>query len=226
MNDDDLKNAVRKTAPALALASHAYEERLRECGPTAKGVFWRDEDSVRLRFEMLLRVIRADDAAGRGLSAADFGCGYGALWDYIKDEPFMKGGAYAGYDISEAMTAEARARITDPRARFERRVLVSAPADYVFASGVFNMHMNADKQEWREYIYASLQMLWAQSRKGLAFNMLSEKKRGNMTSLYFADPDEVFAFCRKNLSGGAELIEDYDLPDFTVLVRRQRAAAR
>lgn len=218
-NPDSPADVVREALPVLALVNHAYEKRLRKHGATPRGVFWRSEDSARLRFKILLRVIRAEDAAG-GLSAADLGCGYGAFWDYIKDAPFMKGGAYTGCDMSEAMIAEARARINDPRAQFERGVYVKAPVDYGFASGVFNMNLGADERAWEDYIHASLRLLWAQCRKGMAFNMLSAKKREDMRGLYYADPDAIFAFCRERLSADAELIEDYPAPDFTVLVRR------
>ena len=61
MDPDDIRDATRRLAPIAVL----YDFRLRECGPTARGVYWRNEDGQRLRFEVLIGVIDVKDEADR-----------------------------------------------------------------------------------------------------------------------------------------------------------------
>ena len=222
MADDppqDPREILRAAPKMLVPVVRAYENRLKRYGSTPQGVFWRNQNSADIRFELLVRLIKEEHRAG-GVSIADLGCGYGAFWDFIKDKAFMNQSLYTGYDMSADMIDEATRRITDSRATFVRQVQVLAPVDYAFASGTFNMHLGWDEAEWDAYIRASLDVLWRRCRHGMAFNLLSEKKREDMEGLYYADPDAYAAFCRRTLSANIELIDDYPAPDFTVLVWR------
>ena len=57
-----------------------YDEKIRTHGPTARGVDWKSAESQQLRFAQLVRVIDSS----RPFTVNDFGCGYGALLDYLK----------------------------------------------------------------------------------------------------------------------------------------------
>ncbi len=56
-----------------------YAERLAEHGVTARGVDWNGEASQHVRFEQLMRVAEP----GAPVSVNDWGCGYGALVDWL-----------------------------------------------------------------------------------------------------------------------------------------------
>src|SRR4051812_21370294 len=73
-----------------------YASKLREHGPTPRGVDWRDRESQEVRFDALLKI--ADVA---GASLIELGCGYGALYGYIRQTGL--GLTYAGYDIAQEM---------------------------------------------------------------------------------------------------------------------------
>ena len=79
-----------------------YDSKIEQHGPTSKGVDWNGEESQELRFEQLLSLVSEKNA-----SILDFGCGYGAMYDFLK----KKGhdfSAYFGVDISDAMLSEAK----------------------------------------------------------------------------------------------------------------------
>jgi SAM-dependent methyltransferase len=210
----------RKAARMLKPVARSYERRLAELGPDARAVFWKSEDHQVIRFETLYDLFDPADEQAGGVSIADFGCGYGAFFDFLKDTPVMKGGTYVGYDMSRKMVEAARARIRDPRARFLQQLTVTEPADYVFACGTYNMHMGADPDEWADYIKQSLRELWGKTQKTLAFNLLRADAGDRYQGLYYADADEFLDFCRRELSVNTQVTNDDPMPDFTFIVRR------
>ena len=89
-------------------SNRVYDECLRIDGETAEGVHWRDYESQIARFDELVKIIEPNI----GLSLTDWGCGYGALYDYLKDKPWMESAQYTGLDINEKMILACRRRIT------------------------------------------------------------------------------------------------------------------
>ncbi|MAN79408.1 MAG: SAM-dependent methyltransferase [Rhodospirillaceae bacterium] len=210
----------KKAARLLKPVARSYERRLAELGPDARAVFWKSEDHQLVRFERLYDVIDPADEQAGGISVADFGCGYGALFDFLKDSPALRGGTYVGYDMSSKMVEAARARIRDPRARFLQKITVTEPADYVFACGTYNMHMGANIDEWADYVKESLRELWAMTDKTFAFNLLRADAVERYQGLFYVDGDEFLTFCKTELSPRTTMTNDTPLPDFTFIVRR------
>jgi SAM-dependent methyltransferase len=213
-------DAIPKTLTAIR---DLYTSNLAAHGATSKSVGWRDEASQLLRFDRLSQVI--EPAARRdGFTAADWGCGYGAMYHYLDRTAGGALRAYTGYDISEPMLETARRAITAPRARFVLAAEVEQDADYAFVSGTFNVRMKATREEWDAYIRQQLQALWARSRRGLAFNLLTSYVDWEQPDLFYADPREFFDFCRRHLSRYVTLLHDYPLYEWTMIVRREGTA--
>jgi len=216
-------NIMDRVPGLLAPIALVYTQRLRDWGPSPRGVFWRDAAGQQLRFEVLAGVL-GDDAHVGGAAVNDLGCGYGALHGFLEGlkpaGPFV----YHGYDISEDMLILARQRIKDPAATFEISPIALSTADYSIASGTFNMKMAAQPAEWDEYIRASLVHLWSRSTKGMAFNMLDHKNPHQESGLYYADPAAYLEFCRREISPDARLVDDYPLKEWSILMRRESTA--
>jgi SAM-dependent methyltransferase len=202
-------------APVLRSVSTYYQGRLDEFGPTARGVDWNSTESQRLRFAQLLRLVEGADA----FSINDYGCGYGALLDFLLERPAAF--TYTGFDVCPAMIAAAQTRHGGTaNARFTERPDV-APADYTLASGIFNVKLQHAAGDWREYVLDTLVDLHGLSTRGFAFNMLTsysdpERRRPD---LYYEDPRQMFDHCRRAF-GRVALLHDYPLFEFTVLVRK------
>lgn len=195
-----------------------YERKLQSFGTTPRGVDWKDESSQTKRFEQLARAL---GLAGRGdpFTLVDFGCGYGALLQYL-----CGAGApvtYIGYDRSTRMVEEARA--AHPEATFTADWSSVPRADYVLASGVFNVRLDTPPEEWQGYVIRTLQSIDEKATEGWAVNFLTgyadeDRKRSD---LHYADPAEVFDWCKRSASKWVSLFHDYDLYEFTVGVRRR-----
>jgi SAM-dependent methyltransferase len=193
-----------------------YAERLRRFGATPAGVDWRDAASQRTRFEQLCKVVT--DRQG---SAIDLGCGYGALLAYLREQGFS--GAYHGLDVAPEMIEAARVtHKDDPQASFEVSSAPSHTADYLIASGIFNVRQHYTTPEWEEYIAATLADMDRASLKGFAFNSLTTYSDRDMMrdDLYYADPYRYFDLCKRLYSRQVALLHDYDLYEFTVIVRK------
>ena len=108
-----------------------------------------------------------------------------------------------------------------------RFVLSNVPdcvADYGVASGVFNDRVGRSNDEWLSYIKETLNALDRTSRLGFAFNCLTSYSDPDRIreNLYYADPCQLFDFCKRSYSRDIALLHDYGLYEFTVLVRKQQ----
>ncbi|MDP6172688.1 MAG: class I SAM-dependent methyltransferase [Rhodospirillales bacterium] len=205
--------------PLLRSVSKSYGAALNLFGPISRGVGWRKPEEQVMRFHILAQVMAGRRHRG-GVSINELGCGYGAMFDAFRTEPFMQDGSYWGYDINQRMLAQAEARISDPRARFIHGHEVTRMADYSLVSGTYNIKMEADDATWLTFIEQSLTMLWKNSRLGLAFNMMSRLGEKKEKNLYYADPVYFVEFCQQTLSHNVCLRHDYHMPEWTILVTR------
>jgi SAM-dependent methyltransferase len=193
-----------------------FAGRLREHGPTPRGVDWNSDAAQIVRFEQLLRVV---DPSGP-FSLNDYGCGYGALLDLMLARGWPVD--YRGYDVAGEMIDAALARVGEaPGRRFVRAAADLGPADYTVASGIFNIRVGRSDDEWRAYLEQTLDEIRGLSRRGFAFNALtSYSDPGHMRpDLYYADPCALFDLCKRRYSRQVALLHDYGIWDFTILVR-------
>ncbi|MBF0335328.1 MAG: class I SAM-dependent methyltransferase [Alphaproteobacteria bacterium] len=193
-----------------------YAAMLAEHGPTPLGVGWNGLARQRLSFETLCAIIPPDDT---GQTINDLGCGYGALFDFLAPRPALRDGLYYGWDAAPAMIEAAKARIADPRVNFAVARQPLAGADWSFASGTWNIKLDAPTAEWERVVAEGIRALAFASRRGYAFNMLSTRGPAREAEIHLGDPTRWLAFCRDNLPGRPELVEDYGLPEFTIRVR-------
>jgi len=201
----------------LAEIARYYADRLAAHGPTAHGVDWNGAESQTSRFRELARVISENDP----FSVNDLGCGYGAFFDYLAEH--RADFVYNGFDIAAEMIATADKRLSGVgKARF---VIADRPdtiADYGVASGIFNVRLDRTDADWKRYCFDVIEMMNATSARGFSFNCLTSfsdlHKRRDY--LYYANPGEFFDYCKLNFSRNVALLHDYDLYEFTILVRK------
>ena len=125
-----------KNSEIFTKTKSAYEKQISIHGFSPKGVFWQSHKTQQSRFETLIKAIKVSDLSGK-ISISDFGCGYGALFQYIKNKPFMKGSLYIGYDIVDSFINEAKRRF--PHSEWICSETILKETDYIFISGAFNM---------------------------------------------------------------------------------------
>ena len=176
------------------------EDLLARHGDGHEAVSWPTESNQRERFKLLLRNIPQDVP----FTLIDLGCGLGHLLDYILEtgRPIQ---SYVGLDISPAMVKAASDRTTDPRASFSAESLVGFRADYVVASGIFNLPMEVPRAEWADYMRQQVRQMFAAANIGIAFNSLTTHVSWREPHLFYADPAEWLDWASRELNSNLAL---------------------
>jgi SAM-dependent methyltransferase len=200
----------------VAPVARYYADRLAAHGSTPHGVDWSSELSQQLRFTQLLRIVDGE----REYTVLDYGCGYGALARRLIARE-TRAFHYVGFDVCTPMIARARTEVRDPRCFFTSSESDLCPVDFVVASGIFNVKLRASESRWREHVVRTVAKLAERSCGGFAFNMLTRYADPELMRdhLYYADPGWYFRLCKERWSRNVALLHDYDLHEFTILVR-------
>lgn len=203
----------------LKSVAEYYSSRIAEYGATPCGVDWKDERAQKVRFDKLLSVIEPRQGRYR---LVEFGCGYGALWEHAAAGDLKLD--YEGLDISQDMVAAARERLGEhPGLRFTLGKAPAQPGDYCVASGLFNVKLDTPAEDWERYVLSVIADLDRHSQRGFAFNCLTSYSDEDKRSprLYYGDPCFYFDLCKRRYGFNVALLHDYDMYDFTILVRKR-----
>jgi SAM-dependent methyltransferase len=194
-----------------------YDATIAQHGPVPAGVDWLDLRTQRLRFSRLLRVV-PQGHAGRSFSLNDFGCGYGALLDFVAEKLPASVVDYCGIDLAPGMIRHARS--LHPGARFTCAQRSPRTADYTVASGVFNVRLENDDKAWGRYVRDTLRHFVRTSTRGIAVDFLAPRPSWSHGSgaLFRPDPQPLVHFL-ENLGARVTLDADYGLPEFTLLAK-------
>ena len=168
-----------------------YSNKIKLFGANHKGLDWKSEESQFIRFHQLSKIIEIDNS-----SLNDIGCGLGDLTRYINNN-FLNI-KYTGYDISKVMINN---------------------ATKLYPQNKFIHIKNFNKVKVADY---SLKEMNLKSKKGFSFNLLSKysDKHYMKENLFYASPLFFFDYCISKFSKNICLKHDYNLYEFTVLVRK------
>lgn len=196
-----------------------FSEKLKIYGPTPKGVDWNSEPSQILRFQEFAKLL---PLKGTKFTFCDFGCGYGAFLEFIRDKnPEL---VYTGYDINEDMikSAQEMFKTFNLSPNWTTSLVQGQQFEYTMACGVLNLKLHATDNEWIDHVKFTLHELNSITSNTFAFNILTsysdpDKKKDY---LYYADPCFWFDYCIKNFSKNVSLRHDYGAYEFIIQVKK------
>ena len=193
--------------------SEYYTEKIKTHGTSSKGVDWNGKESHFLRFEQLVRIIQGDSK----FSLLDYGCGFGSLIQFLNSEKYEFD--YTGFDISDEMISHGKKSF--PGFKFINKI-DDQYFDFTIANGIFNVMLDTGMEDWKKYVFQTLNEINSFSNKGFAFNILSSYSDDEFMQdyLFYANPLEIFDYCKLNFSKNVSLIHDYNLYEFTILVKK------
>ena len=97
-------------------------------------------------------------------------------------------------------------------------------ADYVCASGIFNVKLDCDSDAWEKHIYAVIDLMVDNALKGIAFNCLTAYSDADrmLDQLHYVSPSKMLDYCARKYSRWIDLSHDYGLFEFTIRMRFDR----
>jgi SAM-dependent methyltransferase len=196
-----------------------FDKKLKTYGPTPRGADWNSDISQQLRFNQLLKIISNPK---EDFSLLDYGSGYGALLNHMQSNGFQCH-LYIGFDILESMIETAwQLHPKNDHIIFTTELEGVQRTDYAIASGVFNIRLQAPYEDWTNYTLDCLSKLNNLTNKGFSANFLTKYSDPAQMrpDLYYADPCFLFDYCKTHFSKDVAILHDYDLYDFTLLVRK------
>lgn len=194
-----------------------YSDKIILHGDSAQGVDWNSTDSQYLRFDQLRKLFDLQN----NFSLLDYGCGSGEFVTYFDKLNLKQDFKYFGFDVSEPMLEISKNKQRD-NVLFNN-VLPVDKIDFTIASGLFNVKLNlASEVQWFDYIIDTINEFNSISEKGFAFNALTKysDKEFMKDYLYYSDPLLLFDYCKRNFSKNVALLHDYNLYEFTIIVRK------
>lgn len=198
-----------------------YEACLDRHGDTHLGVDWPRPEDVDTRHEVMLGVVRP----GAGpVSLLDFGCGAGHFREFLRRHGVDRV-AYSGLDLSERFVALCRAKF--PGDDFRCADVLAIPAadlpryDYVVANGVFTEKRDLDFDAMLAYFEALVARLFAMSRVGIAFNVMSKHVDWERDDLFHLPLDVLGRFLTGRVTRHFVARNDYGLYEYTVYAYRE-----
>lgn len=191
------------------------EETLDKHGHTPLGVGWRSRQNQFLRFDQFSRLFEGHDEP---FSLNDLGCGLGGLYEWATERQLLVS-RYVGYDISQRMVADARARHKAKNAYFVHSTRPTEIADFSIGCGIFNTRLDESEDAWAEYMRGVVRQLAENSRIGFGFNSLTSYVDWREPHLFYAEPTEWFHWCKKNVSKRVALLHDSQLFEWTILIK-------
>jgi len=197
-----------------------YTSKFEEFGPAPEGVYWGPElDRFHLRFEKMLALI--PDFARRDASILDVGCGFAGLLDYAGKNGYRLD--YTGIDLAENMVDFA-AR-TYPDAQFHLGNILDrpdiGPFDYVVGNGILTLSLGLKRRQLDAYAHSIIRAMFGLCRKGIAFNIMTDRVNYHEDHLYYRNPQDLLTWCMNELSPYVKLDHAYPLHEYTIYVYRE-----
>lgn len=196
-----------------AMRNH-YTETFAEFGATSKGVDWgRDEDLI-LRYDKILEVIKNKN---KEVTILDVGCGYGGLYERIKEKNINV--KYSGVDLCENMIEYAKKTYSDSIFYCEDIMKINlAEYDYVVCNGILTQKLEISILNMDEYAKKLIKKMFAISREGIAFNIMTNKVNFTVPNLYYKSPVELLNFCLEEVSLKVKIDHSYPLYEYMVYI--------
>lgn len=192
-----------------------FEEKSKE----GKSMDWRTNPMLEEQYSQLCSIFEPDSS----FSLLDYGAGIGTFYDYLMQNAY-KVRLYYGYDILDSMVQEGRKiHGEDANVIFTSTLTDCQEIDYICASNVFDMKLNANYKHWTKYILKCLHEIDDLSKIGFSLNFLSNKTalESMQEDLYYADPDFFVDYCKTHFSDNVELLNNASQDYFTLLIRKK-----
>ena len=199
--------------------SNIYNKRFDNFNNTPKGVFWNSKLSQDLRLNIILDKI-LQNAKSDEFSIADIGCGYGRLYEIIRERKLDGKVQYHGFDINQKIISFCKNNIDFENIKFSISAFPSNETDYVVMSGTYNLTPTNNISLWEDYIIKNLTSNWKLVQKAMIFNCLIKEKRKIEKKLYYTELSWIQKKCERNFCDPEVIKHNLLKDDITIILKK------
>ena len=199
--------------------SNIYDKRFDTFNNTPKGVFWNSKISQDLRLNIILDKI-LQNAKSDEFSIADIGCGYGRLYEIIRERKLDGKVQYHGFDINQKIISFCKNNIDFENIKFSISAFPFNKTDYVVMSGTYNLTPTNNISLWEDYIIKNLTSNWKLVQKAMIFNCLIKEKRKIEKKLYYTELSWIQKICERNFSDPEVIKHNLLKDDITIILKK------
>ena len=184
-----------------------YKNLLLKYGEDHRSLNWGSSNSQKLRFKILSEV-----GLQSGNSVLDIGCGLLDFYKWLRKK--IPGVNYFGIDLTPSMIEISQKNF--PKIKLWKGDVFQnnfkdKEFDFIVASGIFVYRKNKPIK----YMKETIKKMYDICKKGIAFNSLSTFAENKTKNEFYANPSDVFNFCKK-IDTNVVLRHDYLKNDFTI----------
>ena len=196
-----------------------YSKRFLKYHNTPKGVFWNSKLSQDLRLNIILDKI-LDNTKVDPFTIADIGCGYGRLFEIIRERNLESRIRYSGFDINKNFISFCKTNKKFENANFYVDSQPHRNFDYIVMSGTYNLTPTNNLKLFEEYLRQNLKSNWNKVGKAMIFNCLISRERIIKNKLYYTEISWIKKFCEENLN--KPIISKHKLleEDITIFIQK------
>ena len=199
--------------------SNIYNKRFDTFNNTPKGVFWNSKLSQDLRLNIILDKILQNTKSDE-FSIADIGCGYGRLYEIIRERKLDGKIQYHGFDINQKIISFCKNNIDFENIKFSINAFPLNETDYVVMSGTYNLTPTNNISLWEDYIIKNLTSNWKLVQKAMIFNCLIKEKRKIEKKLYYTELSWIQKICERNFCDPEVIKHNLLKDDITIILKK------
>jgi 2-polyprenyl-3-methyl-5-hydroxy-6-metoxy-1,4-benzoquinol methylase len=167
-----------------------YSTTFAEHGATARGVDWGRDADVALRYDKMLAVLETANVDG----------GEARSRASLLDVGCGYGGLFAHAS--------------------ERQIRLDYTGIDVVCNGILTQKLTTSIREMDVYAQAMIKRMFELCRRGIAFNLMTNKVNFTVENLYYRSPVELLAYCLADITDRVRLDHSYKLYEYTVYLYR------
>ena len=199
--------------------SNIYNKRFDTFNNTPKGVFWNSKLSQDLRLNIILDKILQNTKSDE-FSIADIGCGYGRLYEIIRERKLDDKVQYHGFDINQKIISFCKNNNNYENVEFAINTCPFKKTDYVVMSGTYNLAPTNNITLWEDYIIKNLTSNWKLVEKAMIFNCLIKEKRKIEKKLYYTELSWIQKICERNFCDPEVIKHNLLKDDITIILKK------
>ena len=184
--------------------ANEYNLRFIKYGAQPKSSLWFSDKRQTSRFDLIIKCIKRNQSS-RYFSINDIGCGYGGLLKSLQNNFSDNMFSYAGYDLAKSPIVYCKRKYSKKGVQFHCSGIPKETADYNVMSGTFNYAPDLTVEEWKDYLFTSLNLIWGLTRHSMIFNlMIAEEEKITAQQIAYIKKETVINFCQRNFGATYE----------------------